>query len=63
MDDKKKYCLPDMDVYETTAQLLGKHGKSDKEIKSFLEEQFPISSAIVQKIMEKVKLYRADAGE
>lgn len=55
MDDNAKTGAPDMDIYETTAHLLGKHGKSDEEIKSFLAEQFPISSAIIQKIMEKRK--------
>ncbi len=52
MDDYTKKGMPDMDVYETTAHLLGKHGKSDEEIKAFLEEQFPISSAVMRKIME-----------
>ena len=56
MDDATKKGLhDDMDVYETTVQLLGKHGKSEEEIKAFLEEHFPISSAIIQKIMENLK--------
>lgn len=53
MDDNAKKSALSMDVYETTAHLLGKHGKNDAEIKAFLEEQFPISSAIIQKNMEK----------
>lgn len=52
-DDKQK--TPGFDVLETTANILGKHGKSNEEIKEFLEYQFPISSAIMQRILENRK--------
>ena len=55
MDDNTQKGVLNIDVYETTARFLGKHGKGDEEIKVFLEEQFPISSAIMQKIMDKRK--------
>ncbi|MCM1060983.1 MAG: hypothetical protein NC452_11925 [Eubacterium sp.] len=46
---------PSLDVLKTTANILGKHGKSDEEIMDFLEYHFPISSAVMQKIMEARK--------
>lgn len=51
-DDKRK--VPSLDVLETTANILGRHGKSDEEIKEFLEYHFPINSAIMQR-MSKVR--------
>ena len=50
-DDNRK--TPSLDVLETTANILGRHGKSDAEIKEFLEYHFPISSAIMQRIMDR----------
>lgn len=47
--------LPGMDVLETSAWIFKKHGKSEKEIREFLEENFPISSAIVQRVIEAIK--------
>ena len=46
---------PSFDVLETTANFLGRHGKSEEEIKEFLEYHFPISSAIMQRILEARK--------
>lgn len=46
---------PSFDVLETTANILGRHGKSEEEIKEFLEYHFPISSAIMQRILEARK--------
>ena len=46
---------PGMEVLETSARIFKKHGKSEKEIQEFLEENFPISSAIVQRVMEAIK--------
>ena len=50
-DDKRK--IPSLDILKTTANILGGHGKSDEEIKEFLEYHFPISSAIMQRIMDR----------
>ena len=47
--------LPSIEVLETSARIFKKHGKSEKEIQEFLEENFPISSAIVQRISEAIK--------
>ena len=55
-DDKRK--MPSLDVLETTANILGRHGKTDEEIKGFLEYHFPISSAIMQRILETRKKNR-----
>lgn len=55
MDKDDKCKTPNFDVYDTTAKILGQHGKSDDEIKTFLAEQFPISSAIMEKIFESRK--------
>lgn len=52
-DDRQK--MPSFDVLKTTADILGKQGKSDEEIKEMLEYHFPISSAIMQKILETRK--------
>lgn len=49
-EDKDKW--PSVDVLETIAKMLDKDGKNEEEIKAFLEYHFPISSAILQKIME-----------
>lgn len=49
-EDKDKW--PSADVLETIAKMLDKDGKNEEEIKAFLEYHFPISSAILQKIME-----------
>ena len=46
---------PSFDVLETTANILGRHGKSEEEIKEFLEYHFPISSAIMRRILEAQK--------
>lgn len=46
---------PSFDVLETTANILGRHGKSEEEIMEFLEYHFPISSAIMQRILEARK--------
>ena len=51
----EKQTTPSLDVLETTANILGKHGKSDEEIMKFLEYHFPISSAIMQKIIDARK--------
>lgn len=50
--DKDENKISSIDVLETTERILEQHGKSDKEIKEMLEYHFPISSAIVQKILE-----------
>lgn len=55
-DDKRK--MPSIDVLETTANILSRHGKSDEEIIEFLEYHFPISSAIMQRILEARKKNR-----
>lgn len=55
MGKDNKRARPSFDVLETTANILDKHGKSDEEIKEFLEYHFPISSAIMQRIMEVYK--------
>ena len=55
-DDKQK--IASFDVLETTANILGRHGKSDEEVKEFLEYHFPISSAIMQRILETRKKNR-----
>lgn len=52
MEKDKKRTTPSFDVLETTANILGRHGKSEEEIKEFLEYHFPISSAIMQRILE-----------
>lgn len=44
-----------MEVLEKSARIFKKHGKSEKEIQEFLEENFPISSAIVQRVIEAIK--------
>lgn len=49
-EDKDKW--PSVDVLETIAKMLDKDGKNEEEIKAFLEYHFPISSAILQKIMD-----------
>ena len=49
-DDKREKLS--LYVVETAANILGRHGKSDKEIKEFLEYHFPIRSAIIQQIPE-----------
>lgn len=54
MDHEKEKTL-NMDVLEIIARILGQHGKSDEEIKEMLEYHFPISSAVVQRIMETRK--------
>ena len=43
------------DVLKTIADILGKHGKTNEEIEEMLEYHFPISSAIMQKILEARK--------
>lgn len=55
MSEDNKSREPSLDVLKTTANILGKHGKSDEEIMDFLEYHFPISSAVMQKIMETRK--------
>lgn len=55
MDDKDKKRTPSFDVLKTTADILGKHGKTDEEIREMLEYHFPISSAIMQRILEARK--------
>lgn len=52
MDKDDKHKMPSIDVLETTANILSRHGKSDEEIMEFLEYHFPISSAIMQRILE-----------
>lgn len=52
MEKNDKQTAPNFDVLETTASILGKHGKNEEEIKEFLEYHFPISSAIMQRILE-----------
>lgn len=49
-EDKDK--MPSVDVLETIAKMLDKDGKNEEEIRAFLEYHFPISSAILQKIMD-----------
>lgn len=49
-EDKDK--TPSEDVLETIAKMLDKDGKNEEEIRTFLEYHFPISSAILQKIMD-----------
>lgn len=49
-EDKDKW--PSVDVLETIAKMLDKDGKNEEEIRAFLEYHFPISSAILQKIMD-----------
>lgn len=55
MDDKDKKRTPSFDVLKTIADILGQHGKTDEEIGEMLEYHFPISSAIMQRIMEARK--------
>jgi hypothetical protein len=55
MEQDNKRTQPSFDVLETAANTLGRHGKSDEEIKEFLEYHFPISTAIMQRIMEARK--------
>lgn len=52
MDNNDKRKMPSFDVLKTTADIFSKHGKTDEEIKEILEYHFPISSAIVQRILE-----------
>lgn len=52
MEKDDKRTQPSFGVLETTANILGRHGKSNKEIKEFLEYHFPISSTIMQKILD-----------
>ncbi len=54
-NNKNSKYSPSMNVLETSAKIFKKHGKSEKEIQEFLEENFPISSAIVQRISEAIK--------
>lgn len=53
--DHEKEKTSNFDVLEMIAKIFGQHGKSDEEIKEMLEYHFPISSAVVQRIMEARK--------
>ena len=55
MDNNDKEKKLSFDVLKTIADILGEHGKTDEEIREMLEYHFPISSAIVQKILEARK--------
>ena len=58
-DDKREKLS--LYVLETAANILGRHGKSDKEIKEFLEYHFPIRSAIIQQITTQIpKILRSN---
>ena len=63
MDKDKNSKSPSFDVLDTTANILGQHGKSEAEIKEFLEKQFPISTAILEKIMEARKKKNSSSGK
>lgn len=55
MDNNDKKKAHGFDVLKTIADILGQHGKTDEEIGEMLEYHFPISSAIMQRIMEARK--------
>lgn len=55
MDNNDKEKTLGFDVLKTIAEILGEHGKTDEEIREMLEYHFPISSAIMQKILEARK--------
>lgn len=45
----------DFDMFRTAANILDDKGKSEEDIRKFLEYHFPITSAIMEEIMKAVK--------